>query len=134
MCGIFGYIGKEKACQFILDGLQKLDYRGYDSSGIATLDSSFHVVKQVGCIDNLCNAIKQGNEVDELVGNVGIGHVRWATHGIISERNAHPHLSCNGRIAVVHNGIVRNDVSLKRDLLERGHVLISDTDSELIAI
>jgi len=133
MCGIFGYIGKEKACKFILNGLKKLDYRGYDSSGIATLDDSFHVAKQVGCIDNLCNVVKQGKVMDKLLGNLGIGHVRWATHGIISERNAHPHLSCDKRIAVVHNGVVYNDLSLRRDLLERGHVLISDTDSELIA-
>ena len=133
MCGIFGYIGKEEACKFILNGLKKLDYRGYDSSGIATLDDSFHVAKQVGCIDNLCNIVKQGKVMDKLLGNLGIGHVRWATHGIISERNTHPHLSCDERIAVVHNGVVYNDASLRRDLLERGHVLISDTDSELIA-
>lgn len=128
MCGIYGYIGNEAACQIILDGLQKLHYRGYDSWGIVTLvNGEFHCIKRVGYITE--------SDITEITlpGNIGVGHVRWATHGSISERNAHPHFDCKHEIAIVHNGVIYNESSLRNRLIQHGHFFNSDTDTELFA-
>jgi len=127
MCGIFGYIGKRTAAPAIIEGLQMLEYRGYDSFGVATSGSSMNVVKAQGRISDL------GSLAKDLPGSVGIGHTRWATHGIPNDCNAHPHTDCSGTIAIVHNGIIENYVALRRELLEAGHIFTSDTDSEVIA-
>ncbi|RLJ02446.1 MAG: glutamine--fructose-6-phosphate transaminase (isomerizing) [Candidatus Aenigmatarchaeota archaeon] len=123
VCGIVGYIGTDEAFPLIIQSLEKLEYRGYDSAGVALLGSDIKVVKVVGGIDKLKNKI--------LEGRVGIGHTRWATHGGVSERNAHPHLSCDGEIAVVHNGIIENWEELKEEL--RNHKFVSETDTEVVA-
>ena len=105
MCGIFGYIGKKEAVPFIIEGLRKLEYRGYDSSGVATLENNkLFVSKCVGKIANLENLLKQ----KPIGGQIGVGHTRWATHGKPSSENSHPHEDCQGKIVVVHNGIIEN--------------------------
>lgn len=127
MCGIFGYIGhKSSAPELILEGLSVLEYRGYDSWGIAIKDkNALAVDKHIGKIGNAKTSLPQGN--------IGIGHTRWATHGGVTQENAHPHLDCTKRIAVVHNGIVENYKPLKDELIESGHIFLSDTDTEVIA-
>ena len=128
MCGIVGYIGMHKASSFLLDGLSKLEYRGYDSSGIAVIeDGQLKVEKCVGRLDALRQ--KLGNSLPE--GTIGIGHTRWATHGRPSDRNAHPH--AYGKFVVVHNGIIENYLSLKEELLNKGHEFLSETDTEVVA-
>ncbi len=128
MCGIVGYIGHRNAAPVLLNGLRRLEYRGYDSAGVAVLDKgAIRIARAVGKLDNLEQAI--GSEV--FPGKLGIGHTRWATHGRPSEENAHPHRA--GSIVVVHNGIIENHLEIKKDLLERGVILSSDTDTELIA-
>ena len=131
MCGIVGYIGSQAAWPIVLEGLQRLEYRGYDSAGIAVLDRAgrLHLRKTVGKVDGLT----QGDEADFPVGTVGLGHTRWATHGPPTDANAHPHTGCHRQIAVVHNGIVENYLDLKRDLQLRGHSFSSETDTEVIA-
>jgi len=130
MCGIFGYIGNKKAVPFILEGLKKLEYRGYDSSGIATLHcQKLFVLKCVGKIVALEELLKQ----KPITGNIGIGHTRWATHGKPSDANSHPHESCDRKIVVVHNGIIENYLELRRALAEKGHKFTSATDTEVIA-
>ncbi|HII61164.1 glutamine--fructose-6-phosphate transaminase (isomerizing) [Pyrococcus horikoshii] len=130
MCGIIGYIGPRKASDVIVEGLKRLEYRGYDSAGIATCyEGKIFIKKGAGKIDEL---VKKLNFL-ELPGNIGIGHTRWATHGIPNDTNAHPHTDCTGKIVVVHNGIIENFQELKRELLKRGHVFRSDTDTEVIA-
>lgn len=125
MCGIVGYIGNESAAPVIHDSLKRLEYRGYDSYGFAILDNGkIQIEKDVGKISET----GPGN----LSGRIGMGHSRWATHGNVSKRNAHPHTDCSGRIAVVHNGIIENFQDLKKELAERGHVFKSDTDTEII--
>ena len=128
MCGIVGYKGKLPAAPILLKGLQRLEYRGYDSAGIATLEKHINVVKTQGRIAKLA-PLTYG-----LSGNVGIGHTRWATHGAATEANAHPHLSPSGKFAIVHNGIIENYDSLKSALLQKGYSFRSDTDSEVIAV
>lgn len=126
MCGIVGYIGRRDAAPVIVEGLKKLEYRGYDSFGIATIGASLHLVKHKGRIsENADGALL-------LKGKRGIGHTRWATHGIPNDANAHPHVDCSGKIALVHNGIIENYTDLKRQLLARGHTFKSDTDTEVI--
>jgi glucosamine--fructose-6-phosphate aminotransferase (isomerizing) len=126
VCGIFGYVGNEKAIPILLEGLKKLEYRGYDSAGIATVDSDgVHFVKEVGYISNLEN-----NGAKSLLGNIGIAHCRWATHGGVTRENAHPHFDCGMRIAVVHNGIIENHQELRGKLTS--HKFISETDTEVI--
>lgn len=130
MCGIVGYVGKGNAKTVILEGLEKLEYRGYDSAGIAVLkDSNIKVEKKEGKLKNLENHIAN----IDLDSHVGIGHTRWATHGAPSDRNSHPHFSSDLSVAVVHNGIIENYASLKSELEEKGYVFNSDTDTEVVA-
>ncbi|MCX6689604.1 MAG: glutamine--fructose-6-phosphate transaminase (isomerizing) [Methanoregula sp.] len=126
MCGIVGYAGRRDAAPLIIEGLKRLEYRGYDSFGVATLGSGIELVKHQGRISGYAGSAHQ------LHGKTGIGHTRWATHGIPNDANAHPHLDCTNRIAVVHNGIIENFSSLKRDLISRGHRFRSDTDTEVV--
>ena len=130
MCGVVGYVGSKQAAPWLLDGLQTLEYRGYDSAGVQVVSPSgnLHGVKCAGRVAVLRERAKVAN----LNGCCGIGHTRWATHGKPSDRNAHPHLDCSGRIAVVHNGIIENYQELRRELLTAGHTFVSDTDTEVI--
>jgi len=130
MCGIVGYVGRREAVPILLESLKRLEYRGYDSAGIATLyDRKLYVEKQVGKIVQLEQAVRKR----EMPGVLGIGHTRWATHGEPSVHNAHPHLDCTGRIAVIHNGIIENYQSLKIELQRNGHQFVSETDTEILA-
>ena len=130
MCSIIGYSGKNSAAPILVKGLQKMEYRGYDSVGIATESENKIVVKKgVGRVVEVTNAI----QLDKLPGNIGIGHTRWATHGKVTEKNAHPHSSNSGKIAIVHNGIVENFEELKSDLQNKGYEFQSETDTEVIA-
>jgi glucosamine--fructose-6-phosphate aminotransferase (isomerizing) len=129
MCGIVGYIGRDQSLPIILEGLRRLEYRGYDSAGVAVLNDRLAVVKRAGKLDELVRAL----EVDRPSGTVGMGHTRWATHGQPTDANAHPHLDCGGRIAVIHNGIIENFADLRAGLEKRGHTLLSETDTECIA-
>ena len=131
MCGIVGYIGSQAAWPIVLEGLQRLEYRGYDSAGIAVLDRAgqLRLRKTVGKVDGLT----RGDEADYPDGAVGLGHTRWATHGPPTDANAHPLTGCHRQIAVVHNGIVENYLELKRGLQQRGHIFSSETDTEVIA-
>ncbi len=128
MCGIIGYIGKEQAVPILIEGLKKLEYRGYDSSGVAVIqDGRLEVRRAVGKLQNLEAVLRN----ESLSGRMGVGHVRWATHGRPSEENAHPHRA--GSVVVVHNGIIENYTSLKRELSAQGRVFSSETDTEVIA-
>src|SRR5580692_11070921 len=131
MCGIVGYIGNRKAVPIILDGLRRLEYRGYDSAGIAVLDGNnrLAVRRASGKLRNLEDAIR----LNPLDGPYGIGHTRWATHGRPTEENAHPHRDCTGDIVVVHNGIIENYIELKKQLISEGHKFQTETDTEIIA-
>ena len=131
MCGIVGFTGKDQAVPFLLEGLQTLEYRGYDSAGIEVLspDGGLHGVKCAGRVATLKERCATAN----LLGSTGIAHTRWATHGAPTDRNAHPHLDCSGRIAVVHNGIIENFRDLRAYLSRNGHTIVSDTDSEVVA-
>lgn len=131
MCGIVGYIGENQAAPILLDGLSKLEYRGYDSAGIAVFnDYNLEVAKAKGRLSVLAEKTDNGCGVR---GSMGIGHTRWATHGEPSDVNSHPHLSMSGRFAVVHNGIIENYISLKKELSGKGFEFISETDTEVIA-
>lgn len=130
MCGIVGYVGNGLASEILLNGLKKLEYRGYDSSGMAVLsDGKLELRRSVGKISNLSFTLK----TRPLKGNIGVGHTRWATHGIPSEENAHPHTDCSKKIVVVHNGIIENYSFLKTDLIKKAHQFVSQTDTEIIA-
>ena len=131
MCGIVGYIGNRNAVPIILDGLRRLEYRGYDSAGIAVLDSGNELLvrRASGKLRNLEEAIR----IDPVEGHYGIGHTRWATHGRPTEENAHPHRDCKGDLVVVHNGIVENYLTLKKRLSDEGHRFLTETDTEVIA-
>lgn len=126
MCGIIGYIGFREAKDVIIDGLKRLDYRGYDSAGIGIIDDKLQVFKEVGEIPNL------EKEIPLIKGDIGIGHVRWATHGKVNKENAHPQISPNRKIIVVHNGIIENFKKLKEELENKGHTFTSQTDTEVI--
>ncbi len=130
MCGIVGYVGPLDAAPIVLDGLKRLEYRGYDSAGLAVIeaDNGVAVRRNAGKLENLI----ANYENDPITGSIGIGHTRWATHGKPSDVNAHPHLSCSRDTVVVHNGIVENFLALKEELLAGGHVFQSDTDTEVI--
>ncbi|HUQ50085.1 MAG TPA: glutamine--fructose-6-phosphate transaminase (isomerizing) [Terriglobales bacterium] len=131
MCGIVGYVGKKSVVPVIIEGLRKLEYRGYDSAGIAVSGNGtgLQVRRAEGKLRNLEEVIRQS----PLDGTYGIGHTRWATHGRPTEENAHPHRDCTGKIVVVHNGIVENYLSLKKKLIEEGHKFVTETDTEIIA-
>jgi glucosamine--fructose-6-phosphate aminotransferase (isomerizing) len=130
MCGIVGYVGTKSAGEVILDGLKRLEYRGYDSAGIAVISGNrIELRRSVGKLGELAKIWS----ADSVPGTVGIGHTRWATHGKPSEQNAHPHTDCTGRIVVVHNGIIENYLELKKALQAEGHVFKSETDTEIFA-
>ncbi len=130
MCGIVGYVGPERALPIILEGLRRLEYRGYDSAGVALVDGGLSVVKRAGKLAELERELDARGRPG---GSVGMGHTRWATHGEPSDRNAHPHVDCHGRIAVIHNGIVENFATVRAGLEKRGHRFVSETDTECIA-
>ena len=130
MCGIVGYLGQRDAVPIVLAGLKRLEYRGYDSAGIATLsDGKISIVKKVGKVAQLEQALAARFEH----GSIGMGHTRWATHGEPNEANAHPHLDCRNKIAVIHNGVIENYAVLKKKLVESGHYFRSETDTEVLA-
>jgi glucosamine--fructose-6-phosphate aminotransferase (isomerizing) len=130
MCGIIGYIGPRDATPYLLEGLRRLEYRGYDSAGVATVDhGSLLVTKRAGRLDNLAQALHESPSP----GHIGIGHTRWATHGPATDVNAHPHLGGEGGIAIVHNGVIENFRAIKTRLQEEGYLFHSATDSEVIA-
>src|SRR5437899_9857952 len=130
MCGIVGYVGDKDAVGLILEGLKRLEYRGYDSAGVAVLNrEGLHVRRAAGRIKGLEAMLRER----PVSGTVGIGHTRWATHGRPSEENAHPHTDCTGALVVVHNGILENYLPLKERLMAQGHVFRSETDNECIA-
>ncbi len=141
MCGIVGYVGKRKASPILYHNLRRLEYRGYDSWGIATIDAGYescgmrgkdgahiHLFKEKGSMED----VGEGFDPNRLIGSTGIGHTRWATHGGVSRENAHPHLDCNGEIALVHNGIISNYADLKKSLIKKGHKFKSETDTECL--
>lgn len=130
MCGIVGYTGPHQAAPILLEGLKRLEYRGYDSAGIAVNEQGgIHMVKSAGMIKNLCEKTKEGTVFS---GTAGIGHTRWATHGAPTDENAHPHVSNDGRFAVIHNGIIENYLALREELQAKGYVFKSETDTEVI--
>jgi glutamine---fructose-6-phosphate transaminase (isomerizing) len=130
MCGIVGYVGPDEALPIILEGLRRLEYRGYDSAGVAVVDGELSVVKRAGKLTELEGAL--GAEA-RSTGTVAMGHTRWATHGAPTDRNAHPHTDCSGRIAVIHNGIIENFQALRARLEKEGHDFVSETDTECVA-
>ena len=130
MCGIVGYIGSSQAPDILMDGLKRLEYRGYDSAGIAVYDGeNINILKAKGKLSNLAEKLKE----HPIAGCLGIGHTRWATHGEPSDLNAHPHMSSDSAIAVVHNGIIENYSDLKSDMESRGFLFKTDTDTEVVA-
>ena len=134
MCGIVGYVGGKPALDVVMEGLARLEYRGYDSAGVAirTDGGDLTVVRRAGKLANLRAALADPG-VGELTGTLGIGHTRWATHGAPNDRNAHPHTDCTGAVAVVHNGTLENFTELRDALEHRGHTLASETDTEAVA-
>ena len=130
MCGIIGYLGSKEVVPILLDGLRRLEYRGYDSAGVAVVrNGQIERRRSAGKLVNLEQAIG----TQPLDGLYGVGHTRWATHGRPTEENAHPHQDCTGKIVVVHNGIIENYLDLKRELQKLGHTFVTETDSEVIA-
>lgn len=129
MCGIIGYIGRQEACPILIQGLERLEYRGYDSAGIALIDKTLSIYKKKGKVENLVGSLAGLAPV----GHIGIGHTRWATHGPPEDRNAHPHTSQSGHLALVHNGIIENYLEIKDMLVTEGHTFTSDTDTEVLA-
>ena len=130
MCGIIGYVGEKPVVPVLIDGLRRLEYRGYDSAGVALVrNGEIEVRRSAGKLARLEDTI-----IDHPVdGDYGLGHTRWATHGRPTEENAHPHRDCTGRIVVVHNGIIENYLELKHELEEQGHRFETQTDTEIIA-
>ena len=126
MCGIVAYVGNKQAYPIIIKGLKRLEYRGYDSAGVALLNGSLKVYKKQGKVSDLVSAVGENIE-----GTIGIGHTRWATHGEPNDRNAHPHFSPNGKLAIIHNGIIENYSVLKQELINKGYSFKSDTDTEV---
>src|SRR5437763_10988602 len=133
MCGIVAYVGRKIAQPLLIEGLKRLEYRGYDSAGIAVIDEggALHIRRAVGRISVLESAISNGNSLPQS--HVGMAHTRWATHGAPTETTAHPHTDNGGRIALVHNGIIENYAALKQFLTEKGHTFTSQTDTEVLA-
>lgn len=128
MCGIVGYIGEREAYPILIKGLQRLEYRGYDSAGVALFNGDLHIYKKEGKVKDLDDFV----ESKDIKGSLGIGHTRWATHGEPNDRNAHPHTSMSGEIALIHNGIIENYALLKENLMNKGYVFHSDTDTEVL--
>src|SRR6188474_3725467 len=130
MCGIIGYIGSKQLVPILIDGLRRLEYRGYDSAGVAVVhNGAIELRRSAGKLARLEEVIA----THPLEGEYGIGHTRWATHGRPTEENAHPHRDCTGRIVVVHNGIIENYLDLKRELQGKGHTFVTETDTEIMA-
>ena len=130
MCGIIGYIGKNKAAPILMEALKRLEYRGYDSAGFCTINkNNILIEKDIGKIQEIENKIN----FNGLDGSVGISHCRWATHGNVTKENAHPHTDCGRMISIVHNGIIENFSELKEKLIKKGHKFKSATDTEVIA-
>jgi glucosamine--fructose-6-phosphate aminotransferase (isomerizing) len=133
MCGIIGYIGDKQVLPILIDGLRRLEYRGYDSAGVAVVrDGTIELRRSAGKLSRLEEALKD-NPLELHGGEYGIGHTRWATHGRPTEENAHPHRDCTGQIVVVHNGIIENYLDLKRQLEKEGHTFVTETDTEIVA-
>src|SRR5690242_10144252 len=131
MCGIVGYVGDKQALEVVVEGLRRLEYRGYDSAGVAVVsDGHLETRKRAGKLGNLEKVLA---EQPMSPSTVGMGHTRWATHGAPNDRNAHPHLDDDSRVAIIHNGIIENFASLRDELEARGHELRSDTDTEVVA-
>ncbi|MEJ6665723.1 MAG: class II glutamine amidotransferase, partial [Euryarchaeota archaeon] len=128
MCGIFGYIGPHQASPILLEGLRRLEYRGYDSTGMAVKNGAISIYKKVGKVQQLREILPKTIE-----GNMGIAHTRWATHGGVTDENAHPHPSAQGKVVIVHNGIIENARMLRTSLNVQGVDLVSETDSEVLA-
>lgn len=129
MCGIVGYIGEREALPIIIKGLKRLEYRGYDSAGVAIHNGdTTNLYKTAGKVSDLEDHIGNGDKT----GGTGIGHTRWATHGLPTDANAHPHQSMDGRISMIHNGIIENYDSIKKELISNGHVFKSETDTEVL--
>src|SRR6187402_507014 len=130
MCGIIGYLGSKPVVPVLLDGLRRMEYRGYDSAGVALVSpEGIELRRSAGKLINLENAIR----TEPIDGDYGVGHTRWATHGRPTEENAHPHRDCTGKIVVVHNGIIENYLDLKHELQGQGHVFKTETDTEIVA-
>src|SRR6186713_3133203 len=127
MCGIVAYVGNRQAHEVIIKGLKRLEYRGYDSAGIALLNGGLNVYKKKGKVSEL----EEFQKGKSLHSTIGIGHTRWATHGEPNDRNAHPHYSGSGKLAIIHNGIIENYATLKQELINKGHKFLSDTDTEV---
>src|SRR5918995_5270715 len=130
MCGIIGYLGSKEVVPILIDGLRRLEYRGYDSAGVAVVrNGQVEIRRSAGKLSNLEAVI----DTEPIDGEYGLGHTRWATHGRPTEENAHPHRDCTGRIVVVHNGIIENYLELKRELQDQGHQFTTETDTEIVA-
>ena len=133
MCGIIGYIGPKDVVPVLIDGLRRLEYRGYDSAGVAVVhNGAIELRRSAGKLSKLEDVIRL-NPLTPMAGDYGVGHTRWATHGRPTEENAHPHRDCTGKIVVVHNGIIENYLDLKRELQRQGHVFVTETDTEIVA-
>ena len=133
MCGIIGYIGDKQVLPILIDGLRRLEYRGYDSAGVAVVrDGTIELRRSAGKLSRLEETLKV-NPLELHGGEYGIGHTRWATHGRPTEENAHPHRDCTGQIVVVHNGIIENYLDLKRQLEKEGHRFVTETYTEIVA-
>src|ERR1700688_3340907 len=130
MCGIIGYIGPKEVVPVLIDGLRRLEYRGYDSDGVAVVhDGAVELRRSAGKLSRLEDVISG----HPITGDYGVGHTRWATHGRPTEENAHPHRDCTGKIVVVHNGIIENYLDLKHELQRQGHKFVTETDTEIVA-
>src|SRR5580658_10045276 len=134
MCGIVAYVGRKLAQPLLIEGIKRLEYRGYDSAGIAVIDekNNLHVCRAVGRISVLESKLDNGHGIPPA--HIGMAHTRWATHGVPNETNAHPHTDDSGLIALVHNGTIENYAALKQFLTERGHTFRSQTDTEVLAV
>ncbi len=128
MCGIVAYIGNKQAYDIVIQGLKRLEYRGYDSAGVALLNGDMRVYKKQGKVSNLEEEVAG----KDTTGTIGMGHTRWATHGEPNDKNSHPHLSESGNLAIIHNGIIENYATLKEGMIQRGHTFYSDTDTEVL--
>ena len=129
MCGIVGYVGKQKAVSILLEGLKRLEYRGYDSAGVCIIQGGgLDVAKKTGRVDNLAKEVAK----HRFAGTTGIGHTRWATHGGVTDANAHPHVSSDGKFALIHNGVIENYGQMKEFLIAKGYTFKSETDTEVL--